>query len=171
MEENEAIRRLSALRKSDSRYRDVDSPTRTEPMIEENEAFQRLSRLRKSDGRIKELDVAHFKSYINTLLSEEQDLFVLGVLPIPMEPHDSIFDKCRDGRLLSRLVNYAMPGTVNESSLNKNAKHILQQAENLKIMLQGASEAGVKLTNIDPTDILGGNTTALLGLIWQIVKP
>ncbi|KAI9352106.1 hypothetical protein BDR26DRAFT_324818 [Obelidium mucronatum] len=139
-------------------------------MAEENEAVNRRSRLRKSEGRIKELDVAHFKSYINTLLSEEQDLFSCGILPIPAEPHDSIFEKCRDGRLLARLVNYAMPGTIDETILRRNAKHVLQQAENLNVVLQGATEAGVKLSNIDPNDILSGNTTALLGIIWQIVK-
>ncbi|KAJ3031759.1 UNVERIFIED_CONTAM: hypothetical protein HDU68_000046 [Siphonaria sp. JEL0065] len=138
--------------------------------MEENEAVQRRSQLRKSEVRVKELDIAHFKSYINTLLSEEQDLFACGILPIPQEPHDSIFEKCRDGKLLARLVNYAMPGAVDEVLLTKNAKHMLQQAENLNIVLQGASEAGVKLSNIDPNDILSGNTTALLGLIWQIVK-
>ncbi|KAJ3063542.1 hypothetical protein HDU98_000681 [Podochytrium sp. JEL0797] len=129
------------------------------------------SHLRKSESRIKELDVAHFKSYINMLLSESSnDLIAAGILPIPSEPHNSIFDKCRDGQLLARLVNYAFPGAVDEKRLNKKARVVWQQAENLKVVLEAAAEAGIQVPNIDPMDILDGNTTALLGLIWQVVK-
>ncbi|KAJ3138477.1 phospholipid scramblase 1 [Physocladia obscura] len=140
--------------------------------MEENQTGQgrRISQLRGSIVNAKQVDIANSKLYINLLLSESKDLYTCGLLPISTEPDETIFEACSDGRVLSRLINYAVPGTIKESKLNKSAKSIFQRAENLQIMLQGATDAGVRLTNIDPNDILSNNTTALLGLIWQILK-
>ncbi|KAJ3349866.1 phospholipid scramblase 1 [Entophlyctis luteolus] len=152
---------LPKLRKSTVRQGSVQEQLQDPPDL-----VRRRSELKSNDLDYTQLDIASSKLYINLLLSDDRDLHKSNHLPIPKEPRDSIFEACRDGRL----INYAVPGSVDESKLYANPKHVVQRAENLQIMLQGAVAAGVRVVNIGPNDILSNNPTPLLGLIWQIIK-
>ncbi|KAJ3373943.1 Intraflagellar transport protein 20, partial [Entophlyctis sp. JEL0112] len=64
------------------------------------------------------------------------------------------------------LINYAVPGSVDESKLYANPKHVVQRAENLQIMLQGAVAAGVRVMcqAVDSQDLLTRLAAALAAL-------
>ncbi|KAJ3236470.1 hypothetical protein HDU81_010765 [Chytriomyces hyalinus] len=134
------------------------------------EFMLRRSTLRKSESRINDLDIRFFKSYLNDILSDQKDLFARGTLPLLDEPADSLFNACKDGFLLARIINFAVPGSVDEAKLHAKPRHVLKQAENLGIVLAAAREVGVRMSSIGPNDILAGNATVILGVIWQLIK-
>ena len=62
-----------------------------------------------------------------------------------------------DGLILTKLINYGYPDTIDESKINKGANmSIYQKQENLNMVLAGAKAIGVQLVNIGGQDIIAG---------------
>jgi len=108
-----------------------------------------------------------FADWINYVLANDTDL--KKVLPIN-DKDDSLFTSCTDGILLCKLINDAVPETIDERAINKKAKHPVEIAENITLMLNSAKAIGCNVVNIGPSDIQAGTHHLILGLIWQIVK-
>jgi len=108
-----------------------------------------------------------FADWINYVLAEDADL--KSVIPIN-DKNDSLFHACKNGILLCKLINDAVPDTIDERAINKKAKHPVEIAENCTLMLNSAKAIGCNVVNIGATDIQAGTPHLILGLIWQIVK-
>lgn len=112
-----------------------------------------------------------FTRHINMSLSG--DPHVGARLPIPTGTFQ-LFDECRDGLLLSKLINAAVPDTIDERVLNvgKGGKgpNAFQMTENNNVVIQSAKAIGCNVVNIGAQDITDGREHLILGLIWQIVR-
>lgn len=76
-----------------------------------------------------------------------------------------------DGLILCKLINDAVPDTIDERVLNVKPKlNNFQMVENNNIVINSAKAIGCSVVNIGPTDIIEGREHLILGLIWQIIK-
>lgn len=108
-----------------------------------------------------------FVDWINYVLEKDPEL--KSVLPIK-EDGDDLFEKVNSGILLCKLINDAVPDTIDERAINKKAKHPVAISENQTLMLNSARSIGCNVVNIDAEDMKRGTPHLVLGLIWQIVK-
>ncbi|KCV71641.1 hypothetical protein H696_01058 [Fonticula alba] len=108
-----------------------------------------------------------FVDWINYVLGENAECN--KYMPVRDAGLD-LFNKCTDGIILMKLINDAVPETIDERAINKKATHPVQIAENLTLMLNSARAIGCNVVNIGPSDIKAATPHLLLGLIWQIIR-
>ena len=103
----------------------------------------------------------------------EGDADIGNRLPIPTNTMQ-LFDECRDGLILCKLINDSVPDTIDVRVLNKpTAKKPLnafQMTENNNIVITSAKAIGCSVVNTGPTDIAEGREHLILGLIWQVIR-
>jgi Calponin homology (CH) domain len=94
-------------------------------------------------------------------------------LPIPTD-NMQIFDECRDGLILCKLINDSVPDTIDFRVLNlptsKKPLNNFQITENNNIVITSAKAIGCSVVNIGSSDIAEGREHLILGLIWQIIR-
>lgn len=108
-----------------------------------------------------------FVDWINYVLADEPEC--KKYMPIK-EAGEDLFRKSTDGILLMKLINDAVPDTIDERAINKKATHPVQISENLTLMLNSSRAIGCNVVNIDAQDIAAGTPHLMLGLIWQIIR-
>lgn len=105
----------------------------------------------------------------HTIEVEEQEVFVSFInktlhgddlaarhLPLRAETND-LFERVKDGLIFVRLINLAVPGTIDEKAVNKGTTlNIYQMNENLNCVLRAAPIIGLHLVNIGAKDIFDG---------------
>ncbi|KAI3626420.1 hypothetical protein CBS9595_001781 [Malassezia furfur] len=120
---------------------------------------------------INEDERSEFTRHINMSLAG--DTHIGARLPIPTDTFQ-LFDECRDGLILSKLINDAVPDTIDERALNfgKGGKgpNNFQMTENNNVVIQSAKAIGCSVVNIGAQDLTDGREHLILGLIWQIVR-
>ncbi|TFK91910.1 fimbrin [Polyporus arcularius HHB13444] len=120
---------------------------------------------------INEEERAEFTNHINAVLEGDAD--VGHRLPIPTDTMQ-LFDECRDGLILCKLINDSVPETIDVRVLNKPTSkkplNAFQMTENNNIVITSAKAIGCSVVNIGPTDIAEGREHLILGLIWQIIR-
>eukprot|EP00003_Mantamonas_plastica_P016617 TRINITY_DN2772_c0_g2_i1.p2 TRINITY_DN2772_c0_g2~~TRINITY_DN2772_c0_g2_i1.p2 ORF type:complete len:638 (-),score=261.76 TRINITY_DN2772_c0_g2_i1:38-1951(-) len=108
-----------------------------------------------------------FVEYINDALGSDEDL--AGRFPIDPESMD-IFDACKDGILLCKLINDAVPDTIDERVINTKKLNAFNITENNNLVINSAKAIGCQMVNIGAEDLAEGKIHLLLGVLWQIVK-
>lgn len=122
-----------------------------------------------------------FTEYINSALGSDPD--VSARLPIPTDTMQ-IFDECRDGIIICKLIEHFFPGTIDSvmgvrrrrgtSYLNiPSGRHHLnrfQIAENNNVAVLAAQAIGVNVVNISGQDLSEGREHLILSLIGQIIR-
>lgn len=120
---------------------------------------------------INEDERTSFTDHINGVLAGDPDIGDL--LPIPTDTMQ-LFDECRDGLILCKLINDSVPDTIDDRVLNKpTAKRKLnafQITENNNIVITSSKGIGCSVVNIGSQDISEGREHLILGLIWQIIR-
>ncbi|XP_074310874.1 fimbrin-1-like [Silene latifolia] len=108
--------------------------------------------------------VHHINSYL------DDDPFLKQFLPL--DPNsDDLFNLAKDGVLLCKLINLAVPGTIDERAINtKKVLNPWERNENHTLCLNSAKAIGCTVVNIGPHDLVEGRPHLLLGLISQIIK-
>ncbi|KAJ2762746.1 fimbrin [Coemansia nantahalensis] len=82
-----------------------------------------------------------------------------------------LFDEARDGLVLSKLINYSSPDTIDERVLNRGRKlSPFQVTENNNVVINSAKAIGCSVVNIGSQDLAEGREHLILGLVWQIIK-
>ena len=71
---------------------------------------------------------------------------------------------------LSKLVNMAVPDTIDERAINKKNLNTYTKLENLTLALNSAQAIGCNIINIDCHDLSKGTPHRVLGLLWQIIR-
>ncbi|XP_022852567.1 fimbrin-5-like [Olea europaea var. sylvestris] len=108
--------------------------------------------------------VAHINSYLR------DDPFLKQFLPIDPSSN-ALFDLAKDGVLLCKLINVAVPGTIDERAINtKRVLNPWERNENHTLCLNSAKAIGCTVVNIGTQDLIEGRPHLLLGLISQIIK-
>ena len=86
-----------------------------------------------------------------------------------------MFDECKDGLVLAKLINDSVPDTIDERVLNRPGKKIkslnaFHMTENNNIVINSAKGIGCSVVNIGSQDIIEVREHLILGLIWQIIR-
>ncbi|WOH05793.1 hypothetical protein DCAR_0625214 [Daucus carota subsp. sativus] len=117
---------------------------------------------------ISQTEKASYVDHINRHLGE--DPFLKKHFPI--DPNtDALFDLVKDGVLLCKLINVAVPGTIDERAINKKNKlNPWERTENHTLCLNSAQAIGCTVVNIGTQDLDEARPHLLLGLISQIIK-
>ncbi|CAI5760513.1 unnamed protein product [Candida verbasci] len=113
---------------------------------------------------------SEFTRHINSVLSGDIDIG--DRLPFDTETFQ-IFDECRDGLVLSKLINDSVPDTIDTRVLNLPKKKKLnnfQMNENANIVINSAKAIGCVVVNVHSENIIDGKEHLILGLIWQIIR-
>ncbi|KAL4298480.1 hypothetical protein HN51_049160 [Arachis hypogaea] len=117
---------------------------------------------------INESERASYVQHINGYLAE--DKFLKQFLPID-PASDQLFDLAKDGVLLCKLINVAVPGTIDERAINtKKVLNPWERNENHTLALNSAKAIGCTVVNIGTQDLVEGRPHLVLGLISQIIK-
>jgi plastin-1 len=125
-----------------------------------------------SQHTINEDERTAFTSHINAVLAGDPD--VGHLLPFPLDTFE-MFDSCKDGLVLAKLINDSVPDTIDERVLNRAGKKIKQlnafhMTENNNIVIESAKGIGCSVVNIGSGDIIEVREHLILGLIWQIIR-
>ncbi|XP_047309978.1 fimbrin-2-like isoform X2 [Impatiens glandulifera] len=108
--------------------------------------------------------VAHINNYLNG------DEFMKKYLPIDPLTND-LFEIVKDGVLLCKLINVAVPSTIDERAINtKTLLNPWERNENHTLCLNSAKAIGCTVVNIGTQDFIEGRRHLVLGLISQIIK-
>lgn len=121
---------------------------------------------------INEDERTEFTRHINAVLAGDPDIGHL--LPFPTDTFE-MFDECKDGLVLAKLINDSVPDTIDERVLNRPGKKIKQlnafhMTENNNVVINSAKGIGCSVVNIGSGDIIEVREHLILGLIWQIIR-
>ncbi|WVZ17027.1 hypothetical protein V8G54_010009 [Vigna mungo] len=117
---------------------------------------------------ISESEKASYVAHINHYLAKDE--FLKKYLPIDPSTNE-LFEIAKDGVLLCKLINVAVPGTIDERAIN--TKRILnpwERNENHTLCLNSAKAIGCTVVNIGTQDFIEGRRHLVLGVISQIIK-
>ncbi|RQM20728.1 hypothetical protein B5M09_004720 [Aphanomyces astaci] len=114
-----------------------------------------------------EEEKAAFAEHINHCLSGDPQLPYL-----PMDTSsNALFTSVTDGILLCKLINQAVPDTIDFRAVNIKPKlNLYEKTENLNLVINAAKSIGCSIVNIGPSDLLEGKAILVLGLVWQLIK-
>lgn len=117
---------------------------------------------------ISESEKSAYAAHINNYLGE--DNFLKQYLPI--DPSTNyLFEIVKDGVLLCKLINVAVPGTIDERAINmKRVLNLWERNENHTLCLNSAKAIGCTVVNIGTQDFIEGRRHLVLGLIAQLIK-
>ncbi|PRQ25356.1 putative calponin domain-containing protein [Rosa chinensis] len=117
---------------------------------------------------ISESEKASYVAHINNYLGEDE--FLKRYLPIDPSTND-LFEIVKDGVLLCKLINVAVPGTIDERAINtKRVLNPWERNENHTLCLNSAKAVGCTVVNIGTQDFIEGRRHLVLGVISQIIK-
>ncbi len=121
---------------------------------------------------INEDERTEFTRHINAVLAGDPDIG--NRLPFPTDTFE-MFDECKDGLVLAKLINDSVPDTIDERVLNRVGKKIktlnaFHMTENNNIVINSAKGIGCSVVNIGSGDIIEVREHLILGLIWQVIR-
>lgn len=117
---------------------------------------------------ISESEKASYVAHINSYLADDE--FLKKYLPIDPLTND-LFEVSKDGVLVCKLINVAVPGTIDERAINmKRMLNPWERNENHTLCLNSAKAIGCTLVNIGTQDFIEGRRHLVLGVISQIIK-
>ncbi|KAF8546199.1 Ca2+-binding actin-bundling protein [Imleria badia] len=118
---------------------------------------------------INEDERKEFTNHINGVLESD----ISNGFQIPADTMQ-LFDECRDGLILCKLINDSVPDTIDTHVLNivtaRKPLNAFQITENNNIVITSAKGIGCSVVNIGSSDISDGREHLILGLIWQIIR-
>ena len=114
------------------------------------------------------LEIGRFCDIINSALQTDPDLKTI----LPLNPiSQDLFTAVENGILMCKLVNSAVPGTIDVSKINRKANmNIFQKTENVNMAIVGAKKIGCILVNMNPQLIFDKREHIILGFIWQLMR-
>ncbi|XP_074817059.1 plastin-2 isoform X1 [Natator depressus] len=108
-----------------------------------------------------------FVNWINKALENDPDCRHV----LPMNPDtDDLFLAVGDGIVLCKMINFSVPDTIDERTINKKKLTPFTIQENLNLALNSASAIGCHVVNIGAEDLKEGKPYLVLGLLWQVIK-
>jgi plastin-1 len=121
---------------------------------------------------INEDERTEFTRHINAILAGDADIG--HRIPFPTDTFE-MFDECKDGLVLAKLINDSVPDTIDERVLNVPGRKVkalnaFHMSENNNIVIESAKGIGCSVVNIGSMDIIEVREHLILGLIWQIIR-
>ncbi|BFZ15593.1 hypothetical protein BsWGS_18631 [Bradybaena similaris] len=116
---------------------------------------------------VRKAETVAFSQWINSNLKDDPDCQPL--LPVNVDSNE-LFDKCKNGIILCKLINKSAPSTIDERTINKTNLSVYRRHENLTLAINSAQAIGCSTVNIGPDDLDTGKPHLVLGLLWQIIR-
>eukprot|EP00916_Digyalum_oweni_P008135 GHVL01013617.1.p1 GENE.GHVL01013617.1~~GHVL01013617.1.p1 ORF type:complete len:903 (+),score=230.80 GHVL01013617.1:42-2750(+) len=129
--------------------------------------------IKNDENSLRYLSSAETRSFterINHTFANDADLPIVNInLPILS---DDLYSSLRNGVILCKLVNAAVPGTIDERVVNKGGLTVWQIRENAVLALHSAAAIGCRIVNVHPSDIENADVKPNLvaGVVWQIIR-
>jgi len=142
-------------------------------VVEENvetKAGKKMVKYSSSEGfqSFSEEERAAYVKVFNSSLAD--DPVCKKYLPIDPDSNE-VFEKLKDGVLLCKLINKAVPGTIDDRVINvKDKMNIFLQVENLNLAISAAKSIGCQVVSIHPETFMENKNVMTLGILWQVVK-
>lgn len=108
-------------------------------------------------------------NWINSCFLGDQGHGMAHILPLSDDGSD-LYSKVGDGILFCRIINLAVPDTIDERAVNQGAKlSVFKKHENLTVAINSAQAIGCTVVNMDSHSMMEGTEHLVLGLLWQII--
>ncbi|KAE8725466.1 Fimbrin-3 [Hibiscus syriacus] len=115
---------------------------------------------------ISESEKGIYATHINIYLAD--DPFLKQFLPLDPATND-ISNLTKDGVLLCKLINVAVPGTIDERAINtKRVLNPWERNENHTLCLNSAKAIGCTVVNIGTQDLVEGRVSAAKQLLNEL---
>jgi len=111
-----------------------------------------------------------FAGWLNRYLKNIGELSHL--LPLA-DNGDDLYEKIGDGILLCKLINFAVPETIDDRAINTGENlSLFKKHENLTLAITSAKSIGCHVMNMDAHTLGEGESHKhlVLGLLWQIIS-
>ena len=82
----------------------------------------------------------------------------------------NLYEECRDGMLLLRVIDKIEPGSVNWKMVEKNPNIPVKRINNCNYAVEVCKNIGIKAIGVNGADINKGNRKMILTLVWQLVR-
>lgn len=137
-------------------------------MLKKSVGFLKVEGAGGAQHTFSEEEKMAFAKHINNSLSS--DPAAARHLPLDVSSNQ-LFERTGDGILFCKLINLAVPDTIDERAINKKENmNVYQKTENLNLALNAAKGIGCQIINIGAADLIEGRPILVLGLLWQIIK-
>lgn len=113
-------------------------------------------------------EIASYADLINFNHKDDEEL--KDLIPMNSENND-IFTASTDGRLFCKMVNKAVPGTIDPRAINKKLPlSVFHIKENLNLAINSAKSIGCVVVSIIPQLIMDKREHIILGFIHQLLR-
>jgi len=148
---------------------DMAEKFKTTKAITEKEAIKDASTTSYGYSTIMLEEQKSFAHWLNRHLGDIAELSHL--LPLA-DDGDDLYAKIADGILLCKLINFAVPETIDDRAINTGKKvSLFKKHENLSLAINSAKSIGCHVVNMDSHTLGDGENHKhlVLGLMWQII--
>ncbi len=96
--------------------------------------------------------------------------FWMNSLNIPDVYFNNLYEDCKDGNLLLKVIDKVKPGSVNWKQVENNPNNKFKKCANCNVAVESMKKGGFKAVGIGGMDIHDGNKKLTLALIWQLMR-
>lgn len=123
--------------------------------VTEEEAYEAAKLLEDDDEGSRE--ERSFRLWMNSL--NIQDVYF-----------NNLYEDCKDGNLLLKVIDKVTPGSVNWKHVDEKPNNKFKKVGNCNAAVDAMKKAGFKAVGIGGMDIHDGNKKLTLALIWQLMR-
>eukprot|EP00817_Percolomonadidae_sp_ATCC50343_P003670 CAMPEP_0117423178 /NCGR_PEP_ID=MMETSP0758-20121206/3857_1 /TAXON_ID=63605 /ORGANISM="Percolomonas cosmopolitus, Strain AE-1 (ATCC 50343)" /LENGTH=741 /DNA_ID=CAMNT_0005206217 /DNA_START=199 /DNA_END=2424 /DNA_ORIENTATION=+ len=87
-----------------------------------------------------------------------------------IETMEDMFESFKDGTVIADILNFVVPGLIEEKVIKRKAKHTMQQIENQNMIIKACQSLGFVVVNVKPQQMQEGAPGVWLSLFWQILR-
>lgn len=102
-------------------------------------------------------DERAFRFWINSLNIE--DLYI-----------NNLYEECRDGLVLLKVIHKLDNTVVDWKKVDKNPNNKFKQGINCGVAIEACKKLGLKIPGISGNDLLEGNRKQVIAVVWQLVR-
>jgi plastin-1 len=124
------------------------------------------------DEEIAEYDMAGVMEDDNVEDSREERIFRMWMNSLNIDDTyvNNLFEDVRDGVVLLKVMDKVQPGIVSWPKVNINPKNRFKKVENCNYCVVLAKQMRFSVVNVGGVDLMDGNRTLILGMIWQLMR-
>lgn len=83
---------------------------------------------------------------------------------------NNLYEECRDGLLLLKIIDKIKPGTVNWKIVEQKSKNPFKLTVNCNEAVDACKRSGYTIVGIGGADIRDGNKKYILAIVWQLMR-
>ncbi len=125
-----------------------------------------------AEEEIAEYDMAGIMEDDKVEDSREERIFRMWMNSLNIDDTyvNNLFEDVRDGVVLLKVMDKVQPGIVSWPKVNINPKNRFKKVENCNYCVVLAKQMRFSVVNVGGVDLMDGNRTLILGMIWQLMR-